>query len=104
MEMDDPNRQQQTYTSSNSNNSKREREREKERMSVVLDVGPSQTTTTAMTSEASGDERYVRLSVNFQGGGSPVGGVISGVVISPLASAFEHFVVSYSFLLALLLR
>ena len=66
MEMDDPNRQQQTYTSSNSNNSKRERE--KERMSVVvvvLDVGPSQTTTTAMTSEASGDERYVRLSVNF---------------------------------------
>jgi hypothetical protein len=32
---------------------------------VVLDVGPSQTTTTAMTSEASGDERYVRLSVNF---------------------------------------
>ena len=65
MEMDDPNRQQQTYTSSNSNNSKREREREKERMSVVLDVGPSQTTTTAMTSEASGDERYVRLSVNF---------------------------------------
>lgn len=38
----------------------------------------------------------------FQGGGSPVGG--GRVVISPLASAFEHFVVSYSFLLALLLR
>jgi hypothetical protein len=60
-----------------------------------------------MTSEASADEeRYVRLSVNFfrvvEGWVGWLDGV-GGGLFSPPASAFEHFVVSYSFFFPTLL-